>query len=138
VIDLSSADLKGELRRLTGGGGVDVVLDPVGGPLAEAAVRALAWRGRHLVVGFASGTIPRLPLNLPLVKGAAVVGVFLGEFTRREPAAHRGNVERLLGWLRSGHLAPHVHAELPIERYAHGLSLLAGRAVRGKVLVTLR
>jgi NADPH:quinone reductase len=137
VLDLSTTDLKPTLRTLTGGSGVDVVLDPVGGALAEGAVRALAWRGRHLVVGFASGTIPRLPLNLPLVKGAAVLGVFLGEFTRREPAAHRANVARILRWVADGQLAPHVHSELALDEYGRGLALLGARAVRGKVVVAV-
>lgn len=137
VIDYSVQDLKAELRRLTDGHGVDVVLDPVGGAHAEAAFRALAWRGRHLVVGFASGTIPRLPLNLPLVKGAAVLGVFLGEFTRREPEAHRANVADVLDWAGNGRLVPHVHAVLPLERCAEGLQILARRQARGKVLLAL-
>lgn len=135
VVDYSSHDLKTELRRLTGGAGVDVVLDPVGGPQAEAAFRALAWRGRHLVVGFASGAVPRLPLNLPLVKGAAAIGVFLGEFTRREPDTHRANVAQILDWARDGRLVPHVHAVLPLADCAEGLAILARREARGKVLL---
>lgn len=137
VVDYGTQDLKSELKRLTDGTGVDVVLDPVGGSLTEAAVRALAWRGRHLVVGFAAGDIPRLPLNLPLVKGAAVLGVFLGEFTRREPAAHRENVRQILAWTGAGDLVPHLHAELPFDRYGDGLGVLARREARGKVLVSL-
>jgi NADPH2:quinone reductase len=137
VVDYSTQDLKAELRRLSNGRGVDVVLDPVGGPHAEAAFRALAWRGRHLVVGFASGTIPQLPLNLPLVKGAAALGVFFGEFTRREPQAHHANVADVLDWTGTGKLVPHIHEVLPFERCAEGLQILARRQARGKVLLAL-
>jgi NADPH2:quinone reductase len=137
VVDYSTQDLKAELRQLSDGRGVDVVLDPVGGPHAEAAFRALAWRGRHLVVGFASGAIPRLPLNLPVVMRSAALGVFLGEFTRREPQAHHANVADILDWTSTGKLVPHIHEVLPFERCAEGLQILAQRQARGKVLLAL-
>ena len=101
------------LKELTGGKGVDVVYDPVGGALTEAALRSLAWKGRLLVIGFASGEIPRPPLNLTLLKGCDIRGVYWGEFVDREPDAHRDNMSQLLGWAESGALSVHIHAKYP-------------------------
>jgi NADPH2:quinone reductase len=128
-------NLKDGLRRLTGGQGVDVVYDPVGGPLAESALRAIAWKGRYLVVGFASGDIPRLPFNLVLLKGCDVQGVFWGAFAEKEPAAHAENVARLFSWAAEGRISALVSHVLPLERTVDGLKLLAGRKATGKVLV---
>src|SRR6478752_112593 len=113
-IDYAPEDLRERLKALTAGRGVDVVYDPVGGPYTEPAFRSLAWKGRLLVVGFADGEIPKLPLNLALLKGASAVGVFWGDFTRREPAANRDNMRELVGWLAEGALRPHIGARYPL------------------------
>lgn len=130
-----TVNLKDGLRRLTGGSGVDVVYDPVGGPLAEAALRAIAWQGRYLVVGFASGDIPKLPFNLILLKGCDVQGVFWGAFAEKEPVAHTENVARLFRWAEEGRISALVSTILPLERTVEGLKLIAGRRATGKVLV---
>ena len=98
-------------------------------------MRGLAWRGRLLVVGFAAGDIPRLPLNLPLLKGASVVGVFWGEFAKREPERLRGTIETLSAWYQQGLLKPHVSRVLPLERAAEGIAALASRRVHGKIVL---
>ncbi len=134
-IDYGSEDLKDALRRLTGGKGADVIYDPVGGALAEAALRSIAWEGRFLVVGFAAGEITKLPLNLVLLKGCDVLGVFWGSWTQREPAGHRANTEQLLAWVAEGKLSSHVHAVYPLEQAADALKALAQRKVMGKVLL---
>ena len=135
TIDYSRADLKDELKRITAPNGVDVVYDPVGGELTEAALRALAWGGRLLVVGFAAGPIPKLPLNLVLLKGCDVRGVFWGDFVKREPAAHRENLEEIVAWAAEGELESHVHAIFPMQQAAHAMGLLTSRKARGKVLL---
>ena len=112
--------------------------DPVGGPFAEAALRATAWDGRFLVIGFASGEIPKIPLNLVLLKGCQIVGVFWGAFTAREPARHRANVEELMQWFLAGKLKPHVSATYPLERAAAALNDMAERRVMGKVVLVPR
>ena len=134
-IDYAVEDLKAQLKALTGAKGVDVLYDPVGGDYAEAALRAMAWDGRYLVVGFASGTIPRLPLNLVLVKGCAIIGVFWPAFVAREPERHRANMIELLDWCRRGLIAPHIHARFPLGETGAALSLIEGRKVTGKVIV---
>jgi NADPH:quinone reductase len=123
------------VKELTGGKGVDVVYDPVGGELAEPAMRLLAWRGRHLVVGFAGGDIPRVPLNLPLLKGFSLVGVYWGEFARREPERHQANMRRLLSWLSEGKLEPLVSKVYPLDRAAEALRALMAREVTGKLVL---
>ena len=128
-------DLRERLKALTGGRGVDVVYDPVGGESTEAAFRSLAWRGRLLVVGFANGEIPKLPLNLPLLKGASAVGVFWGDFTRREPEANRANMAQLVAWLAAGELRPHIGARYPLARGAEAIADVRERRAVGKVLV---
>jgi NADPH2:quinone reductase len=135
-IDYTEEDIRAGLRRLTGGRGVDVLYDTVGGDLAEPAVRSMAWEGRYLVVGFAGGTIPRIPLNLLLLKGCDLRGVFWGEFAQREPAAQRRNMERLLGWAAGGHIRAHVHAEIPLERWVEAYALIGDRKAKGKVVLT--
>ena len=123
------------VKRLTGGRGADVVYDPVGGALAEPALRLTAWEGRYLVVGFASGDIPRIPLNLPLLKGHAVVGVFWGEFARRDPAASRASLAKLLSWLAQGRLRPRISATWPLAGAAEALKALLSRQVTGKLVL---
>ena len=128
-------NLRDGLKRLTDGRGVDVVYDPVGGPLAEAALRAMAWKGRYLVVGFASGDIPKLPLNLVLLKGCDVQGVFWGTFTEKEPDLHAENTARLFSWAAEGRISALVSHVLPLEQTADALKIIAGRKATGKVLV---
>ncbi len=135
-IDYAAEDLRAGLKRLTEGRGVDVLYDPVGGELAEVALRSMAWGGRYLVVGFAGGEIPKIPLNLLLLKGCDLRGVFWGEFVKREPAAHRRNMERLLDWAAGGHIRAHVHARIPVERWTEAYALIGERKARGKVVLT--
>jgi NADPH2:quinone reductase len=134
-IDYSKDDLKDALRRVTDGNGVDVIYDPVGGAYAEAALRAIAWGGRFLVIGFAAGDIPKIPLNLTLLKGCDIRGVFWGSWIARDPAGHRANTEQLLAWLAAGKLSSHVHAVYPLERAAEALKAIATRQVMGKVIL---
>ena len=135
-INYATQDLRERIKALTGGRGVDVVYDPVGGPYSEPAFRSLAWRGRLLVVGFAAGDIPKLPLNLPLLKGASVVGVFWGDFSRREPRQFADSVRQLGRWYAEGKLHPHVSQTLPLSRAADALKLMAARQVKGKIVLT--
>jgi NADPH:quinone reductase len=135
-IDYASEDLRERIKALTDGRGVDVVYDAVGGPYTEPAFRSLAWRGRLLVVGFAAGEIPKLPLNLALLKGASVVGVFWGDFTRREPREFADSVRQLGRWFREGKLRPHVSQTFPLEKAAEALKLMAARRVKGKLVLT--
>jgi len=137
TVNYSRDDLKTRVRDLTDGAGADVVYDPVGGAYAEPALRATAWNGRYLVIGFAAGEIPRLPLNLPLLRGCSVVGVFWGSFVQRQPEDHRRNVAQLTEWWRSGQLRPHVSNTYPLEQAAGAMRQLAERRVLGKVIVTV-
>ena len=136
TINYATEDLRERVKAITDGRGVDVVYDAVGGPYTEPAFRSLGWRGRLLVVGFAAGDIPRLPLNLPLLKGAAVVGVFWGDFARREPKAFAASVRQLTSWYAEGRLRPHVSQTLPLERAAEAIQLLASRKAKGKIVLT--
>jgi len=136
TINYASEDLRERIKALTDGKGVDVVYDAVGGPYSEPAFRSLAWRGRLLVVGFAAGEIPKLPLNLALLKGASVVGVFWGDFARREPKQFMESVRQLGQWYREGKLKPHVSQTFPLARAADALNLMAARQVKGKVVLT--
>jgi NADPH2:quinone reductase len=135
AINYGEEDLKEALRRVTDGRGVDVVYDPVGGAYAEAALRSIAWGGRFLVIGFAAGEIPKLPLNLVLLKGCDVRGVFWGQFTERFPEKHRANMAELLQWCAEGKLSAHVHAVYPLEKTAEALKMLADRKAMGKILL---
>jgi NADPH2:quinone reductase len=134
-INYAREDLKERIKALTGGAGADVVYDPVGGDYAEQALRATAWEGRFLVIGFAAGDIPKIPLNLVLLKGCQIVGVFWGAFTGRDPARNRANVDELLRWYGEGRVRPHVSATYPFERAAEALRALAERRVKGKVVL---
>jgi NADPH2:quinone reductase len=124
-----------QIKALTGGNGPDVVYDPVGGSYTELALRSIAWRGRLLVVGFAAGEIPKIPLNLTLLKGCSIVGVFWGDWARREPAHFAAAMARLAGWYAEGRLKPHISATFPLERAADALTLMASRQVTGKVVL---
>lgn len=137
VVDYDSVDLKQALKDLTGGRGVDVVYDCVGGKYAEPAVRALAWEGRFLVVGFAAGDIPKLPLNLLMLKGADAIGVFWGEAVRRDPARHRANMIEVLDWVAAGKLTPRIHATYPLAEIREAIGVLDRREATGKVVLTL-
>ncbi len=134
-IDYGKNDLKEALRRVTDGRGADVIYDPVGGAFTDAALRAIAWQGRFLVVGFAAGDIPKLPLNLVLLKGCDVLGVFWGSWIERDPAGHRANTEQLLDWAAQGKLSSHVHAVYPLAQASEALKAIAGRKVMGKVIL---
>ncbi|MCC2111244.1 MAG: zinc-binding dehydrogenase, partial [Hyphomicrobiales bacterium] len=109
--------------------------DAVGGAYAEAALRSISWEGRFLVIGFASGTIPKMPLNLVLLRGCDVLGVFWGESVLRDPDGHRENMQLLLDWVRAGKLSPHIHAVYPLDGIKEALGLIAGRKVKGKIIV---
>lgn len=135
TIDYSQEPLKERLKELTGGSGADVVYDPVGGAHSEQALRATAWEGRFLVIGFAAGDIPKIPLNIVMLKGVDVLGVFWGAAVERDPDGHRANMTRLLEWVQEGRLKPHVHAVYPLEEIAVALDEIAARKVRGKVIL---
>jgi NADPH2:quinone reductase len=135
LIDYSKEDLKERLRALTGGKGVEVVYDPVGGKLGEAALRGLAWEGRYLVVGFAGGEITRMPLNLTLLKGCDIAGVFWGEFIRRNPAQLRKQIEELMLWVREGRVSAHVDKIYSFSQVTDAFERLSGRKAMGKVLL---
>jgi NADPH2:quinone reductase len=135
TIDYSREDLRERVRQIAGERGVDVVYDPVGGPLSEPALRSTGWRGRFLVIGFASGDIPRLPLNLALLKGSSIVGVYWGDWMRREPERARAEMGELLGWLRDGRVKPHVSGRYPLARTADALVAMTRRSVTGKIVV---
>ena len=137
LIDYTREDLRARLKEIAGPNGVDVVLDPVGGAFSEPAFRALGWKGRHLVVGFADGAIPALPLNLPLLKGAALVGVFWGQFARVEPEANRDNFREIAAMLADGRIRPVVSQTFPLERAADAIAAVAERRAIGKVVVTM-
>ncbi len=134
TINYASADLKTELKRLVPGG-VDVVYDPVGGALTEAAVRGLAWGGRLLVIGFAAGEIPKLPLNLLLLREGEAKGVFWGTWTQREPAAHARNVRQLFDWFESGAVRPHISGAYALEHASQALAEVMERRAQGKVVL---
>ena len=137
TIDYAREDLRERVKALTDARGPDVVYDAVGGPYTEPAFRSIAWRGRLLVVGFAAGEIPKLPLNLALLKGASVVGVFWGDFARREPERFADSLRRLARWYGEGKLRPHVSQTFPLEKAAEALKLMAARQVKGKVVLTV-
>jgi NADPH2:quinone reductase len=138
TINYATANLRDEIKRLVGEEGVDVVCDPVGGPYTEPALRSTAWGGRFLVVGFAAGEIPKIALNLPLLKGCSIVGVSWGGLMRREPARYAAGISQLCQWHGEGRLKPHVGRTFPLERAAEALTLMATRSVTGKVVLTVR
>ena len=135
TIDYSGEDLKFALRALTRERGVDVLYDPVGGAYAEPALRAMAWDGRYLVIGFAAGEIPKIPLNLVLLKSCDLRGVAWGAWTERDLAGHRANTAQLLAWEAQGKLRTHVHAVYPLAEAAEALKAIARREVKGKVIL---
>ena len=136
TLDYSKDDWRESLMRLTGGRGVDVVYDPVGGAYTEAALRSMAWGGRMLVIGFTSGEIPRPPLNLPLLKGCSILGVYYGGFAENEPARHLGLLEELMRWLAEGRIRPVITLRRPLEEAAVALNEIMSRRAFGKIVLT--
>ena len=135
LVNYTSEDLREAIKAATGGRGPDVIYDPVGGPYSEPALRSIAWRGRHLVVGFAAGEIPKLPWNLMLLKGASVVGVFWGDLVRREPEKNLAAMREMLGWMAEGKLKPLVSKRYALADTAQALNDMAERKVTGKVVI---
>jgi NADPH2:quinone reductase len=136
TINYSTEDLRERIKALTDGKGPDVIYDPVGGIYAEPAFRSIGWRGRYLVVGFANGEIPKLPLNLMLLKGASLVGVFWGDYAKREPQHNAAAFQQMVGWIGAGKLRPYVSAHYPLEETGRALREMAERRVVGKVVIT--
>jgi NADPH2:quinone reductase len=136
LINYSSEDLRARVKEITQGAGVDVIYDPVGGPLSEKALRDMSWRGRFLVVGFAVGEIPKVPLNLALLKGCSIVGVFWGDFTRREPALNEANNQELMRLFEAGKISPHIHKVYPLTQASEALNELLDKKVSGKVVLS--
>jgi NADPH2:quinone reductase len=137
-INYSREDLKDRIKALTNGNGCDVIYDPVGGSLAEPALRGTAWQGRYLVVGFASGEIPKIPLNLVLLKGCQIVGVFWGSFAMRDAPKNREHAQKLFTWIAERKLAPHIDSVVPLADAASALQRLERREVMGKVVLSTR
>lgn len=135
TINYTTENLRERIKELTGGRGVDVVYDPVGGQYSEPALRSMAWRGRFLVIGFTAGEIPKLPLNLTLLKGCSIVGVFYGASTQQEPERHQANLAELLELFRSGRVRPYVSATYPLERATEALQVIARREATGKIVL---
>jgi NADPH2:quinone reductase len=135
TINYSTGDLREAIKAATDGKGPDVIYDPVGGIYAEPAFRSIGWRGRYLVIGFANGEIPKLPLNLPLLKGASIVGVFWGEFARREPKANAAAMRELMGWMAEGKIKPHISGRYALAETPQALNDMAARKVTGKVVI---
>ena len=134
-INYGATDLREALKTATGGKGADVIYDPVGGKHTEAALRSLAWRGRLLVVGFADGEIPQIPANLLLIKGTSAIGVFWGEFAKREPQANQAMLTELFTWLAQGRLKPHVSRTYPLADTPRALEALLARKAVGKLVI---
>lgn len=135
TVNYATADLKAAVKELTGGKGVDVIYDPVGGALADPAFRAIAWNGRYLVIGFAAGDIPAIPLNLPLVKGASIVGVFWGAFLVAEPEENAANIEQLYRWYEAGALKPEISRHFAFDEGAEAIRWIMDRKALGKVVI---
>ena len=136
TINYSTESVKDRVKELTGGRGVDVVYDPVGGDFSEPAVRSMGWNGRYLVIGFASGPIPSIPLNLTLLKGCSIVGVFWGRFTMEETEVHLANIDTLWQWFEEGKIKPVITDVFPIEEYEGAYAAMMERRAKGKVILT--
>ncbi|MCR9289487.1 MAG: NADPH:quinone oxidoreductase family protein [Bacteroidetes bacterium] len=137
VINYTTEDLKSRLNEITNKKGVDVVYDPVGGDYSEIALRRMAWEGRYLVIGFAAGSIPKIPLNLALLKGCDIVGVFWGAFAMRDPKANTANTMQLMKWYGEGKIKPHLHGIYPLAEAPKALEEMMNRQVRGKVIIEM-
>ena len=136
TINYTTTPIRDALKALTAGKGPDVVYDPVGGDLAEPVFRSIGWRGRYLVIGFAQGSIPALPLNLALLKGASIVGVFWGEFARREPQRNAQALAELAAWYAAGRIKPAIDSRLPMNELPRAFARMGSREVRGKIVMT--
>ena len=135
TVNYSTENLKDRINELTGGKGADVVYDPVGGPYTEPAVRALAWRGRLLIIGFAAGDIPKIPLNLALLKERSLIGVYWGDSTKHDPAGHLANLHQLHEWFAAGKIRPIVSERFPLAAAKDAIASIANRQVKGKIVV---
>ena len=135
TVNYASEDLRGALKRLGGERGIDVIYDPVGGPYAEPAVRSLGWEGRYLVIGFAAGEIPKLPLNLVLLKSCDIRGVIWGAWVARNPQGQRALMTDIVRWCAEGKLSGHVHAVYPLAEIATALKAIADRKAMGKIVL---
>jgi NADPH2:quinone reductase len=135
TINYTTENLRDALKALTAGKGPDVIYDPIGGELAEPALRSIAWRGRYLIVGFAAGPIPALPWNLLLLKGASLVGVFWGDFAKREPAANSAMMHQLAQWYAQGQVKPVIHQILPMSELKQAFAVMGSRSVMGKLVL---
>lgn len=134
TINYSNEDLKTKAKELTNGRGADVIYDPIGDRFAEPALRAIAWKGRYLVVGFAAGEIPKIPLNLPLLKGCSIVGVFWGGFFRNEPEVNAKNFQTIVKWLAEGKVQAQIHKKYALEEVAAAMNELTNKKVKGKII----
>lgn len=137
VFDYTQENVRDGIKRLTGGRGADVIYDPVGGDMAEQALRAIAWKGRYLVIGFASGTIPKIPLNLTLLKGCDIVGVFWGAFAEKEPEANAANNAQLLRWTADGTIRDEADEIVSLDHAKDAIAHIAARQAKGKILVRM-
>ena len=137
VINYKEESVKDKVKELTNGKGVDVIYDPVGGHFSELALRAIAWKGRHLVIGFANGEIPKIPINLTLLKGASIVGVFWGAFAQKEPKKSLDNIKELLTWFATGKLNPHIDKTYALQNAPKALEDMMQRKVKGKIVIDM-
>lgn len=136
VINYTKEDLKKRIKELTGGKGANVIFDPVGGHFSESAVRAIGWEGRYLVIGFAAGNIPKIALNIPLLKSCAIVGVFWGFWATKFPNENFANTMQLMQWYTKGEIMPHIHKIYSLDESAKALEEMMARKVKGKLVVT--
>nr|WP_298991646.1 NADPH:quinone oxidoreductase family protein [uncultured Polaribacter sp.] len=137
LINYKEESVKDKVKELTNGKGVDVIYDPVGGHFSELALRAIAWKGRHLVIGFANGEIPKIPINLTLLKGASIVGVFWGAFAQKEPKKSLENIKELLTWFATGKLNPHIDNTYALQNATKALEDMMQRKVKGKIVIDM-
>ena len=137
VINYTKESVKDKVKELTNGKGVDVIYDPVGGHFSELALRAIAWKGRHLVIGFANGEIPKIPINLTLLKGASIVGVFWGAFAQKQPKESLENIKQLLTWFAKGELKPHIDKIYSLENAPIALEDMMQRKTKGKIVIDM-
>jgi len=135
TINYAQEDLRERLKELTGGNGPDVIYDPVGGSFTEQAFRSIAWRGRHLVIGFAAGDIPAIRINLALVKGASIVGVFWGDYAKREPQSNAAMMKELTTWYTQGKIKPMIDAQMPMSELKAAYARMSSRQVKGKLVL---
>ena len=135
VINYTEEDLRERIKQLTAGKGLDVAFDPVGGQYSESVLRSMSWGGRFLVIGFTGGEIPKIPLNLPLLKGCSIVGVYWGSFAQRFPEQDRENFNRITGWITEGKLKPVIHRKYSLEDAKLAFNALLNRDVMGKIII---